>query len=68
MKTLSILLFFTVLGMSASCDRKLIRPKGSDIEYQQRQEEAQRLDQQQKHEVINQKDFDPEAARGFESY
>lgn len=33
MKSTVILLAFTLLGMSVSCDKKVVRPKGSDIEY-----------------------------------
>ena len=39
MKILSLVLSFWMLSMSVSCDKKLIRPKGSDKDWAERQED-----------------------------
>lgn len=45
----SFVAFMTLLLTLTACDRPLIRPKGSDSEWQQRQEQM-RLDEQQAQE------------------
>lgn len=45
----SLVTIVAILFSLAACDRPLIRPKGSDVEWQQRQEQM-RLDEQHEQE------------------
>jgi predicted small lipoprotein YifL len=50
----SLMAMTALLITIAACDRPLIRPKGSDIQWQQKQEQMER----EKHQDINHSDED----------
>ena len=47
MKTLGLISSLFIMLITTACDRNIIRPKGSDTEWQQKQEEIQRQEMEQ---------------------
>lgn len=47
MKTLGLISSLFIMLITTACDRNIIRPKGSDREWQQKQEEIQKQEMEQ---------------------
>lgn len=58
----SLMAMTALLVTIAACDRPLIRPKGSDIQWQQRQEQMER-EKHEDHEHLDQERQQEERAR-----